>query len=168
MEISDGKVSWTKYTRDNILCGHFSLREWHLIVSDIDSDRDWSELLKNNLLINCYILKQCSTNEPIAFLYTKHESLNGKVISLHGGGWKKSFTHTILFYRGFILMVERLLQDKIKVRTSCTKDNIVAYRFIKSIGFVNYKYSGNYCYFWINNQRLRSSKIYNYISKNSI
>ena len=163
MELSDGKVSWIKYSEDDILCEHFSLKEWHFIVSDIDSDKDWSELLKNNLLINCYILKECSKNEAIAFLYTKHESLNGEIMSLHGGGWKKSFSNTLLFYRGFILMIEFLLNKKIKVRTSCTLDNIVAYRFIKSVGFVNYKSSEKYFYFWINKKRLLSNKIRNYI-----
>lgn len=88
------------------------------------------------------------------------EDDKGKIVSFHGGGWGKSVANTLLFYRGMICLVESLLNDGLKVRTACLKGNTVAYRFIKSAGFVNLRNSDTYHYFWINKKRLYSSRIY--------
>ena len=59
-----------------------------------------------------------------------------------------------------IRLVESLLNDGLKVRTACLISNTIAYRFIKSAGFVNYRNSDTYHYFGINKKRLYSSRIY--------
>lgn len=159
LNLSDGIIKWTKYTENDILCRRFPVKNWNYIISDINSDVEWANLLKDSLLIRCYILKQCSTNEQIAFAYTKQEDLKGKIISLHGGGWGTNPSSKLMFYRGFILLIEYFLNKGIRVRTSCLESNITGYRFIKSVGFVNYKLSNNYFHFWINTKRLESNKI---------
>ena len=70
-----------------------------------------------------------------------------KTVSFHGGGWNKSIYHTLLYYRGAAILIKALLNFCIKVRTSCLISNKTAYRFLKSIGFVNYLNSKNYHYF---------------------
>lgn len=76
----------------------------------------------------------------------------------HGGGWEKP----LLYYRGYILMLQHLLEQGIKVRTYCSLSNIAAIRFDRSVGFVPYKYTDNEVFMWINTKRLKSSKLYKY------
>ncbi len=160
---SDGVVEWHKYTDGECLCKHFPLAEWHLIVSDVDTDEEWEDILRNSTYVNCYTLKMSKSQETIGFVYTKHEDDYGRIRSVHGGGWGKSTRLSFLYYRGLILMVRTLLQDGIKVRTSCLKGNIRALRFLRSIGFVPYFYTDTYVYMWISEKRLNNSKIYKYL-----
>lgn len=161
--ISDGIVEWHKYTDGECLCKRFPLAEWHLIVSDVDSDKQWEDILHNSTYVNCYTLKISKSHETIGFVYTKHEDDHGRIRSIHGGGWGKTTRLSMLYYRGLILMVHTLLQEGIKVRTSCLKENIRALRFLRSIGFIPYTYTDTYVYMWINKNRLTNSTIYKYL-----
>jgi hypothetical protein len=98
----------------------------------------------------------CSNDKSIAFLYTKQEDFNGKIFSVHGGGWE----NPLLYYRGYILMIKYLLDQGLKVRTYCQLSNPSAIRFSRSVGFVPYRYSEEEIYMWINLKRLKSSKLY--------
>ena len=131
------------------------------MVADINSDRDWQQFLSDySLLVKCFVLYRKADDTPIAFAYIMEEDDKGKIVSFHGGGWGKSIANTLLYYRGMIRLVESLLNDGLKVRTACLISNTIAYRFIKSAGFVNYRNSDTYHYFWINKKRLYSSRIY--------
>lgn len=160
---SDGIVEWHKYTGGEHLCKRFPLAEWHLIISDVDTDEKWEDILRSSSYINCYILKRCKSHETIGFVYTKHEDNNGRIRSVHGGGWGKSMELSLFYYRGLILMINNLLHDGIRVRTSCLRDNTRAFRFLRSIGFVPYFYTDTYVYMWINEKRLNNSIIYKYL-----
>ena len=154
--ISDGVIKWVPYTQEEKIFQRYSLNDWHRAVHDINSDEEWAELLAHSYIIRCYILKLCSNDKSLGFLYTKREDFNGKVYSIHGGGWGNTLTH----YRGYILMIRYLLDQGLKVRTYCQLSNPSAIRFSRSVGFVPYKYSSEEVFMSINLKRLTSTKIY--------
>lgn len=161
LNATDNIVEWRPYIAGQEICNRFPIDEWHKMVADIDSDEDWEQFLSEYpQFVKCYVLYRINDNEPIAFAYTMQEDEHGKVVSFHGGGWNKSISHTFLYYRGMTVLVEILLNCGFRVRTACRKENLTAYRFIKSAGFVNYRNSDTYHYFWINKKRLYNSKIY--------
>lgn len=164
ISIRDKFIKWEPYAGNNQICSRFSLEEWHKMVADIYSDRDWQQFLSEySLFVKCYILYCCNDSTPIAFAYVMQEDEKGKIVSFHGGGWDKSIGLTLLYYRGMIRLVESLLDSGLKVRTTCLKDNLTALRFLRSGGFVNYRTGDKYHHFWINKNRLKSSKIYKLI-----
>ncbi len=154
--VSDEVVKWVPYCRGEILCGRYSLDDWHKAVHDIDSDEEWANLLDESYIVKCYVLKLCSNDKSIAFLYTKKEDFAGKIFSVHGGGWGKP----LLFYRGYILMLKHLLEQGLKVRTYCQLSNPRAIRFSRSVGFVPYRYTEDEVFMSISKKRLKSSKLY--------
>ena len=156
INISDGIVKWIPYSNEEKICERFSLDEWHMAVHDINSDKEWEDFLKDSSIVKCYILKLCSNDNSIAFLYIMQENLAGTVFSVHGGGWE----NPLMYCRGYILLLEHLLNLGLKVRTYCQISNATAIRLDRAIGFVPYLYSDNEVFMWINNKRLKSSKIY--------
>ena len=165
ISIRDKFIKWESYAGNNKICERFPPKEWHKMVADIHSDRDWKQFLSDySHFVKCYMLYRCNDNTPIAFAYIMQEDEKGKVVSFHGGGWDKSISLTLLYYRGMIRLVEALLDCGLKVRTTCLKENSTALRFLKSGGFVNYRTSDKYLNFWINKNRLKSSKIYKLIT----
>lgn len=154
--ISDGRVKWVSYIKEDKICARYPLSDWHRAVHDIDSDEEWAELLAESYIVRCYILKLCSNDKSIAFLYTKQEDFVGKVYSVHGGGWE----NPLMYYRGYILMIKYLLDQGLKVRTYCQLSNPAAIRFSKSVGFMPYRYSSEEVFMWINHKRLTSTKLY--------
>lgn len=103
---------------------------------------------------------------PIAFSFFLQEDDKGKVVSIHGGGWEHTVRDTLLYYRGFVLLLLALLNTGIKVRIVCRKENEVADRFVRSVGFVQYADTQTNTLFWINKRRLLNSKIYKRIFNN--
>ena len=156
LEISDSIVRWESYTRSETICDRFSPDEWHCVVQDIDSDEEWAEFLSSSSFVKCYILKLCSNDKSIAFVYTIQEDFSGKVVSIHGGGWE----NPLMYYRGYILMIRHLLDLGLKVRTYCQLSNPAAIRFSRSVGFLPYRYSDDEIFMWISSKSLMSSKIY--------
>ena len=149
-------IKWVSYNRNEKICERYSLNDWHKAVHDIDSDEQWANFLEKSLIVKCYILKLCSNDTSIAFLYTMQEDFSGKVVSVHGGGWE----NPLMYYRGYVLMLKYLLKKGLKVRTYCQLSNPKAIRFSRSVGFVPYRYSEEEVFMWINEKRLRNSKIY--------
>ena len=163
--ISDSIVKWEVFHNDK-LCEYFPFDEWAQMIADINTDAEWMEFLNDNKeLIKCYVLYTCSNNQKIGFLYLYNEDFFFNVVSVHGGGWEKSIGSSLLYYRGLILMIEYLLGQGKKVRTSCFVGNDKAFRFLKSIGFVMYLLTENAHYMWINQKRLQNSKIYKYLHR---
>ena len=160
LSITDDFIEWNSFSESGLdVCNRFPLDTWHRIVEEFRSDDEWKRYLKEySNYIQCYILYRCNDKVPIAFSFFLQEDEKGKVVSIHGGGWKHR--NTLLYYRGFIAMIQALLDAKIKVRTSCFKDNKVAERFIRSVGFVKYKETSTTLLFWINEKRLHESIIY--------
>lgn len=154
--ITDNIIKWVPYAKDEKICGRYSLNDWHKAVHDIDSDEEWGNFLAESLIVKCYVLKMCVNDKSIAFLYTKQEDFNGKVFSVHGGGWE----NPLMYYRGYILMIKYLLDQGLKVRTYCQLSNPSAIRFSRSVGFVPYRYSEEEVFMWISIKRLMNSKLY--------
>ena len=154
--ISDGKIDWVPYTRNEIICGRYPIDLWHKAVRNIDSDKEFADFMEDVTSVKCYILKELSSNKSIAFLYTLQEDIAGKVVSVHGGGWE----NPIMYYRGYILMIKHLLQKGLKVRTYCQLSNSAAIRFSRSVGFVPYRYTEDEVFMWINSDKLTKTKLF--------
>lgn len=165
ISIDDSLIECSSYLDNKIsLCDKFSLNEWHTIIADFDSDLEWKDfLLEFSDYAQCYVFYRRRDHMPIAFAFFLQEDDKGKVVSVHGGGWCKTIECTMLYYRCYICLIQVLLNLKIKVRTACLKDNKVAERFIRSVGFVQYEETFTSYLFWINESRLKRSKIYKYI-----
>ena len=156
MSIDDGVVKWVPYSRNEVVCERYPFDEWHKAVSDVNSDKEWADLLEKSNFVKCYILKLCKNDESLAFIYTIQEDFEGTKISIHGGGWDKP----LMYYRGYVLMLKCLLEQGLKIRTYCQLSNPRAIRFSRSVGFVPYRYTEDEVYMWISEKRLKSSKIY--------
>lgn len=154
--ISDDYVKWVSYREEEKICERFSLDQWHCAVHDIDSDKEWAIFLSESWIVKCYVLKLCSNEKSLAFLYTMQEDSQGNVLSVHGGGWE----NPLMYYRGYILMIKYLLDQGLKVRTYCQLSNPSAIRFSRSVGFVPYRYTEEEVFMWISEKRLKSSKLY--------
>ena len=160
LALKDDSVEWVPYMQtERIICNRFPLSEWHKIVADFNSDEEWHSFLAEcKDYAQCYVLYRCRDNMPIAFSYYIQEDEKGQVVSIHGGAWGEK--NTLLYYRGFIILIQALFDAKIKVRTACLKNNKIAERFIRSVGFVQYKETSTQYHFWINRKRLINSLIY--------
>lgn len=153
---SDNIIKWVPYSRYEKICSRFSLDDWLSAVHDIDSDKEWADFLEDSFFIKCYVLKLCSNNKSIAFVYTIQEDFAGKILSIHGGGWESP----LMYYRGYILMIKHLLDKGIKVRTYCQLSNPAAIRFDRSVGFIPYRYTEEEVFMWISHKKLENSKLY--------
>lgn len=154
--LSDESIKWVAYTKDEKICGRYSLDKWHQVVHDVDSDEEWANFLSESVVVKCYVLKLCSSDKSIAFVYIMQEDISGKVVSIHGGGWE----NPLMYYRGYILMIKYLLNQGLKVRTYCQLSNPAAIRFSRSVGFVPFRYTSEEVFMWINHKRLMSTKLY--------
>lgn len=154
--IDDSIIKWVTYTKDEIVCGRYPLNLWHYAVHDIDSDEEWANFLSESTIVKCYILKLCSNDKSIAFVYTMQEDFAGKVLSIHGGGWE----NPLMYYRGYIMIIRHLLEQGLKVRTYCQLSNPSAIRFSRSVGFVPYRYTDTQVFMWISLKRLQGTKLY--------
>lgn len=154
--VYDDFIKWVSFSKDEVICGHFTLEDWHQAVHDIDSDEEWAFFLSESIIVKCYVLKLCLDDKSIGFVYTIQEDLQGKIYSIHGGGWK----NPLMYYRGYILMIKHLLDQELKVRTYCLRSNLAAIRFSRSVGFVPYRYTEDEVFMWISVKRLISSKLY--------
>ena len=158
--VEDAVVRWELY-RGEALCDRFPIDQWRLMVTEIETDKEWRDFVdKYKDFVRCYILRSVSDNEEVAFVYLYNESGNFDIVSIHGGGWDRSIKSTMYYYRGLILMISSLIAEGRKVRTSCYIDNIRAFRFLRSVGFVPYMRSQTTIYMWINEKRLKNSSIY--------
>ena len=89
------------------------------------------------------------------------EDFDGKVFSIHGGGWE----NYLLYYRGFMLIIKHMLDHGLKVRTYCQLSNPRAIRFVRSVGFVPYRYSDENVFMWISDKKLKNSVLYKRLCK---
>lgn len=155
--IADSFVIWEPYHKDIHLCDRFSVEQWKQIAGDIKSDAEWGEFVGRYVnSVQCWILKNRATNHPIAFVYLFNEEGYWEKVSIHGGGWEKP----LLYYRGYILMLQHLLEQGVKVRTYCSLSNTAAIRFDRSVGFMPYRYTKNEVYMWISEKTLKKTNLY--------
>lgn len=162
--IGDSFVKWKAYKYSDCIVNRFIAEEWHKIASDVFSEEELDSLLTDYPnVIQGFVLYENNKNKPIAFCYILRENKRRRVISIHGGGWGNSMSLSLLYYRGLILMIQYLLHQGFRIRTSCLCTNHRAYRFLRSLGFVKYCSARGYFYMWINKKRLQCSSIYAYL-----
>ena len=155
-------VEWRCRSTESLI-DSFKESDWKRIFSDISDIHGLEKLLSYDCG-QCYVSYNLKTNKPFGFIYAYIEDEKSKKISLHGGGWISG--NTLLNYNAYILLIDVLLDNGIKVRTNCELDNDIAMRFNRSIGFIKYYSSKNYHYLWISKERLHKSEIYKRINKN--
>lgn len=161
-QIGDTFIRWEPYTAGDIICSRFPIEQWHKIVGDIHSDKEWEDfILKYTNSVKCWVLKINKSNSPIAFVYIFNEEGNWQKISIHGGGWE----NYLMYYRGFMLMIKHMLDHGLKVRTYCQLSNPRAIRFVRSVGFVPYRYSDENVFMWISDKKLKNSVLYKRLCK---
>ena len=158
---SDGHVNWRKRTNEPLM-DFFEKADWLSIFSDVTSAEELEDFM-NMDCGQCFIAYNPVSDTPFGFIYVYLEDEQTKKVSLHGGGWL--WGYALLNYRAYIMLIDWLLQQGFKVRTACQLDNMKAFRFNKSIGFVNHYTSKNYRYLWISEKRLHSSSIFQRINK---
>lgn len=131
----DNFVYWDKYSLDDNIFSGFSLIDLHKIVHDIDDENSWAKFLDEyQEYYKCYVLHRKSDSKALAFIYIINEDLKWNTITIHGGAL--AGCSVLERYRGYILMLESLLDAGVKVRTTFSNENLNASRFNKSIGFV--------------------------------
>ena len=162
--LTDGVIIFKPYKYSDNICSKFNINEWHHIVTDIHNDQEWNSFINDyKEIITCLSVYKCKNNEFIGFVYLYLEDYSKRIISVHGGGWTKSTEHSLLFYRASICIIHHLLEQNIKVRTSCLRENERAYKIIKSLGFVKYKTTEYFNLMWITRTRLYNNQIYKYL-----
>ena len=103
--VEDAVVRWELY-RGEALCDRFPIDQWRLMVTEIETDKEWRDFVdKYKDFVRCYILRSVTDNEEVAFVYLYNESGNFDIVSIHGGGWDRSIKSTMYYYRGLILMI---------------------------------------------------------------
>lgn len=164
--VSDLFIKWKPYAAGDTVCAKFPLKEWNKIAGDIYSDKEWEDFVLNyKHSVKCWVLQKNANNEQLAVIYIFNEDGKWQKVSIHGGGWK----NPMLYYRGYVLMLKHLLDNNIKVRTSCQLLNPAAIRFSRSVGFVPYRYAEDEVFMWVSTKTLISSKLYKrfYNNKNN-
>ena len=153
--LQDKLIKIDVYKKADLVCNRFSKTKWSNIISDISSDVELQSFISSyDTFIFPYVIRRRDNNEDLAFLYMLKECRN--TVSIHGGGWKSP----LLYVRGYILMLNSLIDLHLKGRTKCALSNISAIKLNKGIGFRPYKYTEDSVYMWINCKTLKNSKIY--------
>ena len=63
-------------------------------------------------------------------------------------------------------MLKYLLEQGLKVRTYCNVSNSAAIRFVRSVGFVPYRYTKDEVFMWITENRLKGTELYKHFYPN--
>lgn len=151
-------ISWRKFRKESLI-EKFSVEDWHKILSDIDKQEEFNELLKYDC-VKCFVAYHTQREEPFAFVFT---CTVGDKIFVHGGGWTAN--NTLNNYTALIILLERFFKKGLKVRTSCLVGNDKAFRFLHSVGFIKYYSSSAYHYMWLPYKRFVSTPIYKRIKQ---
>lgn len=164
LPLNSSNLFWKASRREDYIKSHFTSKQWEYIVGNNFSENDFFYFLDNYpSYIRSYTLHHIN-GQHLAFLYILVEPNLKNVVSVHGGGWSNPRIH----YQGYIMMLEALITRGLKVRTCCLTTNSIAVKFSRSVGFVPYKYIDKKVYMWINEKRLRNSRIYKYICKTQL
>lgn len=135
----------------------FSATEWNKIFPDLYTYAEINVFLSKGY--GQYLIAyNLISMEPFAFVFLYLEDKKQRKVVFHGGGWKKG--NTLLHYTAFVYLLERLFKKKYKIRTSCLVSNERAFRFLHSVGFVNYYTTTNYRYLWLPQKRFQNTEIY--------
>lgn len=141
----------------------FSETDWAKIFTDASSYLEVNEFLSKGYG-QCFVARNLLNNEDFAFVFIYMRDFKENTIVFHGGGWKNG--NTMLHYTALVYLLDKLFRKGYKIRTSCLLSNKKAFRFIRSVGFVNHYTSENYHYFWLPYKRFINTNIYKRIMSN--
>lgn len=148
-------------SKGNRLIEKFSSNDWHLIVGDIDNEKELVDFLSENQdFMECYLLSTKEDNQPFAFFYLLHEYEDNRIVSFHGGGWDNSIHFSLLHFRSAFLIAKSLVEQGMKVRTYCLASNEKAYRFLREVGFIKYRLNGDVIEMYHSEKKMKRSKLY--------
>lgn len=128
----DKKYSFREYRLPDCVLTKFTPEAWRRIVCWINSEEELLKLM-GELPYSLAALSYCEkkTGKPLCFLLLFRDHPHEKdTISFHGGGWSSPFVHL----RCGKQMLEALRQSGFRVRTCVNVENIVAQRFVVSLG----------------------------------
>lgn len=134
----------------------FSEKEWNKIFPDLFTFKEIEEFLSKGY--GQCMVAHTITGKSFAFVFLYSEDESDKKISFHGGGWWKN--NSIQHYIATMGLIEELFASGYKVRTSCFVNNDVAFRFIHSLGFIKFRSTEYYHYFWLPYKRFINTAVY--------
>ena len=141
----------------------FSKTDWAKIFGDLHSNLEIDKFISKSYG-QCFIARNLLNNEDFAFVFMYIKDFKKNTIVFHGGGWKNG--NTMLHYTALIYLLDKFFRKGYKIRTSCLLSNKKAFRFIRSVGFVNHYTSENCHYFWLPYKRFINTNIYKRIMSN--
>lgn len=148
------RIEWRERSSEEIF-DRFEPSEWLKIFSDCES-RESFENFANAGFGKCWIAYDTEAAQPLAFIFI-YTMENDSVAIFHGGGWSKQPTTN---YICMTTLLNKLFGMRYRIRTSCLRDNKVAFRFLHSVGFIKYRTEGNYDFLWLSEKRFKQSLIY--------
>ena len=128
LDVKNELVEWRCRSTESLI-DSFKESDWKRIFSDISDIHGLEKLLSYDCG-QCYVSYNLKTNKPFGFIYAYIEDEKNLKVSLHGGGWISG--NTLLNYNAYILLIDTMLENGIKVRTACELDNDIAMRFNRS------------------------------------
>ena len=156
LPLEDADTYWEPTSREDCISRHFTFEQWEYIMGKDFSEDIFFYFLENYpFYIKSYTYKR-KNGDVLAFVYIVLDVDRNNVVSIHGGGCSNYRSH----YKGYVMIIEALLNCNLKVRTKCVLANITAIRFNRSVGFVPYRYTDTSVYLWINEKRLKGSVMY--------
>jgi len=154
LSIKDDYIEW-RYCSNNInIRSHFSDKDWNYIVLDLNTDKELLQANKKGYLA-LYEVKAKGHAEPFGFAFVLVNDPQTRTVSVHGGAWDASARH--LFLHAYMLINIYLLDSGYRVRSSCSKENVRALRFIKSCGFRIYRYEDERILLYLSRPLLENS-----------
>ncbi len=159
------------FTRDNVTwqCVEsikakklFSEKDWGKIFPDLSSFNDVDVFLSKGYG-QCMVAYNHTVKTNFAFIFLYCEDEHRKIISFHGGGLLKN--NSMQHYVALVALIDELFASGYKIRTSCLIENVVAFRFLHSVGFMKYRSTLYYSYMWLPYKRFIETPIYKKINQ---
>lgn len=153
------RIDWKRWSSEEIF-NQFNLVDWLKIFSDICTQQEFQSFISNNYG-EIWIPYDRIYNKSIGFIFIYPANSNSTVI-FHGGSWSHN---PRINYLCIISLLDRLFKFGYCIKTTCLHDNLNAYKFLQSVGFVRYARSGAYINLQISEKDFRNSTIYSYLYK---
>ena len=147
-------IVWKPYSGERIV-SRFAIKDWHNIISSVSTDKELELFLQEGFAQGYVAYRPGDT--PIAFVFLVEETWRDNQVQVHGGCFSGSAWDS---YAALISLLEKLFDEKRRVRSHCIKGNEKVARFLQGIGFVNHYTSEHYRYFWLPYKRFINSPIY--------
>lgn len=132
-----GKLTIRTQVETDEVVSKFKPGEWENIFSDISDDFRLYEFLNNNRLTSRgYLLFDNEEKESFGWIYLRRtDPIICDSVEFHGGAWRNSIRYSVLKFTAACIVINRLLNLGIRVKSRCYRNNEAALKFLQSIGF---------------------------------